>query len=64
LAVYNYTGNQKLATIVSFFVVSGLGIAKELLDKQFSWGDIAADMAGWGAMVGVITITIKISKSG
>jgi hypothetical protein len=60
LAAYNYTGSQKLATIISFAAMTVLSFTKEFMDSQFSWGD----MAGWGAMVGVITITIRISKSG
>ena len=62
LSVYNYTGNKKLATIVSFAAVGMLGVTKELTDSQFSWEDIAADIAGWGAMTGIITITININK--
>ena len=62
LSVYNYTGNKKLATVVSFVAISTLGLTKELTDKQFDWKDIGADIAGWGAMVGIITITININK--
>ena len=65
LAVYNYTGNEKLATWVSLGAVGILAITKELIDSKttgFSGADLAYDMAGWGAVIGGFRIVININN--
>ena len=62
LAVYNFTGNKKIATWVSLGVGSILFFTKEFTDSEFSWGDIGYDYAGLGAVVGGFRITININN--
>lgn len=48
--------DKTAAMLVSSLLTLGIGVTKELCDKQFSWGDMQANSIGIGLSIGFVLL--------